>query len=206
MATSASFDERLAETYERLGDALGHAGGARRRTRAPLVARGRDLRRRGRDGRRQGAGRGRHHPGPDRGDDQHLGVAGLPGALVGGRGAPPARPADQLPQLRPGQRLPGLRQRHPARRDHDRRPARPTTRCWSTPRARGSPRRSPSIGWPRPDATADGSAVPVRHPHPGLGRRRDGARPGRPALRRAIGWSAGSAGPAPSTTTCASAT
>ena len=71
-----------------------------------------------------------------------------------GRGAPPARAADQLPELRPGQRLPGLRQRHPAGRHDDRRRARPTTRCWSTPRAPGSPRRPPSTGWPAPDATA----------------------------------------------------
>ena len=121
VVTLGGFDDRLAETYERLGMRSRDAGGAGRRPRAPLVAGGRLVRRRGRDGRGQGAGRGRHHPGADRRDDQHLGVPGLPRAVDRGRGAPPARAADQLPQLRPGQRLPGLRQRHPAGRHHDRR-------------------------------------------------------------------------------------
>ena len=63
-----------------------------------------------------------------------------------------------------------------------------------------------ATGWPADDATADGPPVAVRHADARLRFGGDGARPGRPASRRATGSSAGSAGPAPSTTTCASAT
>ena len=56
------------------------------------------------------------------------------------------------------------------------------------------------------DATADDVRVAVRHADARLRFGRHGARAGPTGIRRATGSSAASAGPAPSTTTCASVT
>ncbi|CAA9284960.1 MAG: 3-oxoacyl-[ACP] synthase III in alkane synthesis cluster, partial [uncultured Friedmanniella sp.] len=163
-------------------DAARHAGAAGGGQGAPLVARGRQLRRRRRDGGREGPGRVGHRPVPGRPGHQHLGVPLPPGALHRRRGAPPAGTAHQLPQLRPRQRLPRLRQRHPARRHDDRRGP---DRVRARRRRRGLARAAREHDRP-PAALRDhrrGGQGGVRQPDHRLRGRRHGAGPHRPAPR-----------------------
>ncbi len=204
VVTSAAFDERLGDAYARVGLRPGLlqrlAGIQERRWWADGVV----LRRRCGHGRRQGDQRERRRPRRHRPDGQHLGQPQAPRAVDGGRRPRRARAAALVPELRRHQRVPRLRQRHGARRRDDRQRAWSTTPSSSTARTRArcrSARSTGSTGRTRLVKRRDGR---VRHPDPGLGGRRDGARPRRPAPRGPPAGRRRSAARAPSTTSCAS--
>ena len=192
VVTSAEFDDRLADTYHRVGLRPGLleglAGIVERRwwprdvsfSDAAAMAGAKALAEAGVDAVRR------------RPADQHLGEPGAPGAVRRGRGAPRARPAHVLPELRPGQRLPRLRQRHAAGRRHDRRGP---DRLRAGRRRRGrpaTPTRPPSPGCSGPTPTREDVLAQFATLTLGSGRGRDGARAARTRTRRATGSSAAS--------------